>query len=181
MSQSIQNLKATLAKQLASTQKFTDEEFPPKAPIILGPGFAKNHLRRISDLLNHTTVISDYIKPYDIEEGLLKNAYFLSALAILAEDPSLVKRLFLTEEANKVGMYALWLNENGTWKPTLLDDYIPCSYRSGSYFPLFAQSVNDELWVSLLEKAYAKIHGSYANIEGGSVAHAPKRSHRSSY
>ena len=33
--------------------------------------------------------------------------------------------------------------------------------------PIFAQSNEGELWVMLLEKAWAKINGSYSNTKGG--------------
>ena len=172
MSKSVQNLKFVLKRQLSTSQKFTDEEFAPQPQSILGPAYSKFYLRRASDLFRQITVVPEEISPNDIEEGLLKDAHFLSSVSTLAEEPSLIQRLFLTEESNHVGLYAVWLNDNGTWKPVIVDEYIPCNQRTGSYFPIFAQSTNDELWISLLEKAYAKIYGSYSNIEGGSVQHA---------
>jgi len=172
MSKSVQNLKFVLKRQLSTSQKFTDEEFSPKPQSILGPAYSKFYLRRASDLFRQVTIVPEEIRPNDIEEGLLKDAHFLSAVSTLVEEPSLIQRLFLTEESNHVGLYAVWLNDNGTWKPVIVDEYIPCNQRTGSYFPIFAQSTNDELWISLLEKAYAKIYGSYSNIEGGSIQHA---------
>jgi len=172
MSHAVQTLKYVLNRQLATSQKFSDEEFIPKPQAILGPAYSKYHLRRASDLYRQVSIIPEEINPSDIEEGVLKDGYLLSSIAALAEEPSLIQRLFLTEESNKVGLYAIWLCDSGTWKPVILDEYIPCNERSGSYFPVFAQSTNDDLWISLLEKAYAKIYGSYANIEGGSCQHA---------
>ena len=46
----------------------------------------------------------------------------------------------------------------------VLDDYIPCFYNAG---PMFSRSNGDELWVLLLEKAYAKLHGNYYSLRFG--------------
>jgi calpain-15 len=41
---------------------------------------------------------------------------------------------------------------------------MPCALEGA---PLFTRAHGNELWVMLLEKAYAKLHGSFANIENG--------------
>lgn len=41
-----------------------------------------------------------------------------------------------------------------------LDDSVPFVFST----PAFSRTVNGELWVVLLEKAWAKIYGSYKNI-----------------
>lgn len=47
-----------------------------------------------------------------------------------------------------------------------IDDYIPC-YPNGE--PIFSKNESNELWVMLIEKAYAKIHGGYKQIMGGNA------------
>lgn len=49
-----------------------------------------------------------------------------------------------------------------------IDDYIPCYYGGG---PMFCRATGDELWVLLLEKAYAKLHGNYVQLRSGYVSH----------
>ena len=46
-----------------------------------------------------------------------------------------------------------------------MDDYLPV--HKGTSSQAFAHSDQQELWVSLLEKGWAKLHGSYAATEGG--------------
>jgi len=56
------------------------------------------------------------------------------------------------------------MNKHGWWNNIILDNYLP-AIRS----PVFGKNNEepDELWVSLLEKAYAKLHGSYSTIVSG--------------
>ncbi len=53
---------------------------------------------------------------------------------------------------------------NGQETPVIVDDYLPCTANGK---PCFATCRDGELWVSLLEKAWAKLHGTYARMEGG--------------
>jgi len=82
----------------------------------------------------------------------------------LAERPNLVKRLFITQEYQSNGLYRLRLAKNGQWQEVIVDDYIPCYPHGG---PMFSRAHGDELWVMLLEKAYAKVHGCYKSLSGG--------------
>lgn len=47
----------------------------------------------------------------------------------------------------------------------MVDDYIPC--YNAERGPAFSKGKDQELWVLLLEKAYAKLYGSYHNIVSG--------------
>ena len=46
----------------------------------------------------------------------------------------------------------------------VVDDYFPCNKENNQ--PAFSKNNGSELWVMVLEKAYAKCYGSYENIEG---------------
>ena len=56
------------------------------------------------------------------------------------------------------GIYDLRFCKHGQWTHVRVDDYFPC--RPGKGLPVFSQANGPELWVLLLEKAYAKVHGS---------------------
>ena len=71
----------------------------------------------------------------------------------------------MTPKINKAGIYAVFLYVNGVRTPVIIDDWLPC--RRGK--PAFAKSrkSEQELWVSLLEKAWAKLHKTCAGTQGG--------------
>ena len=52
-----------------------------------------------------------------------------------------------------------------------LDDYFPTSNLTGG-MALFSHSQKSDLWVLLLEKAYAKLHQNYYTLRGGYVSEA---------
>ncbi len=62
--------------------------------------------------------------------------------------------------------YGCYYRINGIWKLVLVDDYFPCYGRWGKNFAFSATNGN-ELWVVLLEKAWAKLNGNYAKTIGG--------------
>ena len=55
------------------------------------------------------------------------------------------------------------ITKNGLVVNILLDEYFPCKNKS----PCFSKAHGNELCVLILEKAWAKIHGSYDRIESG--------------
>ena len=92
----------------------------------------------------------------------------MAVLSALAENPDRVKDIFITQEVNKSGIYLLKIFVNGVASPVIVDDFIATRHN----LPCYAQSRDEELWVILLEKAWAKLYGSYARIAGGFCCHA---------
>lgn len=51
----------------------------------------------------------------------------------------------------------------GKWMTIDMDEYIPFLYGN----PAFTKAKDNQLWVVLLEKAWAKLYTSYKRIEAG--------------
>ena len=102
----------------------------------------------------------------DIIQGGLGDCYFLSAVAALCKFPKLIERLFYIKEKSAEHCYGCYYRVNGIWKLVIIDDYIPCYGSWGKNFA-FTSTNGNELWVILLEKAWAKLNGNYAKTIGG--------------
>lgn len=50
---------------------------------------------------------------------------------------------------------------NGIWEDVVMDDLFPCINSYKEVKPIFNHTKSNELWVMILEKAWAKIHGGY--------------------
>jgi calpain-15 len=151
---------------------FVDSQFPP-VPASIGPSLCagKEWVRakelRIERLFHMGAGDKDQIQPTDINQGSLGDCWLLSSIACLAEFPGAIRQLFTTRKASARGEYKLKLfcTSAKEWVPITLDDHVPtdCQKRATTR-PCFVKSDDDELWIVLLEKAFAKAFGSY---EGG--------------
>lgn len=110
------------------------------------------------------------IEPNDIDQGQLGNCYFLCALACISEFPALVQYIFRNAQHPSLGIYRIALCKNAWLQTVVVDDLFPTSNGK----PVFAKNREEpnELWVSIAEKAYAKLHGSYYAIRSGDPAQA---------
>ena len=74
--------------------------------------------------------------------------------------------MFLNTDASfDVGIYALNFYALGLPVTITIDDYIPYLTQYGP--PFVGAGPDKSLWGALVEKALAKMHGSYEAIQGG--------------
>ena len=113
-----------------------------------------------------------------IKQGGLANCYLTAAItAIVHARPNWIQNNNFSKmrEYPNEGKVTILLFHNTQWEGVEIDDKIPCSLHG---YPIFAHCVDEfgrcqnEWWLSLLEKAYAKIYVSYANLHGGNMSEA---------
>ena len=127
-------------------------------------GGSKN-ARDISQLggFNNIEIFKGEIDPNDISQGNLGTCYLLCSIASLAEKPNRIKKLFLSQEKNEQGVYGVYFYKDGKLTSIIMDEKL--ATENGKI--CFSGSKDGELWVMLLEKAYAQMWGGYSMINGG--------------
>ena len=124
-------------------------------------------------------------KAADIQQGGLGDCWFLSAISVVAERADLVERVCeQRRELAKDGKYTFRLFFDGDWRDVTVDDHLPVqmpkaqgkggkrSRAAGAQQLAYSKAKHNQLWIPLLEKAYAKAHGSYEAIVGGWIREA---------
>ena len=170
---------------------FVDLEFPP-LPSSIEPApyngvWAEDSLgtrygwKRPAGFLGKAKarVFAEGLVPSDVQQGALGNCWVMCSIAAIAEFKELVREIFVEKWSEGDGdenhgggasdpdhMYALQLYKHGEKTTVVVDDYFPCRPGAGGK-PAFSQAHGPELWVLLIEKAYAKLHGSYAALRSG--------------
>jgi calpain len=120
--------------------------------------------KRPQEINPNAQLFVDGVNAGDVIQGALGNCWFLSALSTVATSAdNFIEQLFVQRKP-EIGYYQLRFFKDGQWRLVEIDDRLPCS-DSG----LFYASCKDptEFWVPLVEKAYAKLHGSYDALEAG--------------
>ena len=102
----------------------------------------------------------------DVIQGYIGNCYLLSVCAAVAEYPQRLKKIFLLKKINKAGIFALEFIIDGRPKRIIVDEYIP--YSSSSKSPPFScLPKSRNIWMIVIEKAWAKYLQSYHNTIAG--------------
>ena len=125
---------------------------------------------RVDELIENYNIFEDGADLDDIIQGDIADCYFLSALGSLCSYPEFFNKLMFSDQVSENHFYGIYLYLNGKWKLVLLDDYFP--YKIGTIKEMcFSRSIQDEIWVSLVEKAWAKVNGCYARIGCGGYSY----------
>ncbi|KAJ1549292.1 Calpain-2 catalytic subunit [Nowakowskiella sp. JEL0078] len=121
-----------------------------------------------------------------IIRGALGDCWLTSAVATLTIHPDLLERVIPNPQKqdyvnpnrdclkrggvyrgyhrspkNHPGIFRFRFYRFGEWVEVVVDDYLPCGLDDPN-----------EFWVSLLEKAYAKLNGCYEALDAGSATTA---------
>ncbi|TGZ72011.1 hypothetical protein CRM22_002330 [Opisthorchis felineus] len=156
---------------------FVDPEFPAVPSSLTAETNTIRHLeivwQRPSDLVSNPYFVAAS-GPAACRQGRLGNCWFVAACACLSLHKDVFQKVVIcTPPLNSwdayCGVFEFRFWRFGTWVHVIVDDLLPTV--NGEL--LYCSSYNsNEFWCSLLEKAYAKLLGSYEALEGGELADA---------
>ncbi|KAK0181078.1 hypothetical protein PV327_003395 [Microctonus hyperodae] len=135
--------------------------------------------KRPKELCNHPIFVSDAPTQFDVIPGKMGDKWLVSCLGVLHLSKGLFYRVVPADQgfgntgeplgsptSEYAGVFRFRLWWCGSWVEVLVDDRLPAVHGRLA----FIQSRHsDHFWPALLEKAYAKLHGSYEALKYGTL------------
>ncbi|XP_058837406.1 calpain-A-like isoform X4 [Topomyia yanbarensis] len=153
---------------------FEDPEFPATSSSLMYSRRPDRHYEwlRPHEIADSPEFFVEGFSRFDVQQGELGDCWLLAACANLTRDQTLFLRVVPEDnsfEDEYAGIFHFRFWQYGRWVDVVIDDRLP-TYRGELIY--MRSSEKNEFWSALLEKAYAKLHGSYEALKGGTTCEA---------
>lgn len=158
---------------LAKKELFFDPLFPPcESSLYVNDSSHRIVWKRASEIVDDPKFFVGGASRFDINQGELGDCWLSAAIANLTMHKNLFEKVVphnqsFDDEYAGIFRFSFW--QYGEWIDVVVDDYLPT--RHGRLLFMHSDEPN-EFWSALLEKAYAKLHGSYESLRGGTTSEA---------
>ncbi|XP_050508668.1 calpain-B isoform X2 [Diabrotica virgifera virgifera] len=159
---------------LANGTLFEDPEFPCNdSSLFFSQRPDRNYeWKRPNEICNDPKFFVEGFSRFDVQQGILGDCWLLAATANLTLNSRLFFQIVPDDQEfddKYAGIFHFRFWQYGKWIDIVIDDRLP-TYRGELVFLHSAE--DNEFWSALLEKAYAKLNGSYETLKGGSTCEA---------
>uniref|UniRef100_A0A183HLC3 Calpain catalytic domain-containing protein n=1 Tax=Onchocerca flexuosa TaxID=387005 RepID=A0A183HLC3_9BILA len=160
---------------LAKQQLFEDPQFPADDKSLFFSRRPPKEIewRRPGEICDSPQLLYEGQSRFDVVQGELGDCWLLAAAANLTLKDELFYRVVPPDQSfteNYAGIFHFQFWHYGVWVDVVIDDRLPTS-TNGELLYMHSRD-NNEFWSALLEKAYAKLHGSYEALKGGTTSEA---------
>lgn len=168
-----QDYKVLLKECLKRQELFEDHEFPCVRETAWGTTKPQFRIvwKRPWEICENPAFLNESFSRFDVEQGGLGNCWVLASMATLTLHKDLFKNVVPEgqsfEKDKYAGIFHFRLWKANRWIDVVVDDRLPCR-KDENKLAFVSSSASNEFWSALLEKAYAKLHGGYAALVGGS-------------
>ncbi|XP_065349926.1 calpain-C [Cloeon dipterum] len=124
--------------------------------------------KRPHELCSRPLFVHDAPSQFDIIPGKMGDKWLVACLGVLYLSKGLFYRVVPADQGfdQHGGVFRFRLWWCGEWTEVLVDDRLPTVHGRLAFLQA---SLTDQFWPGLLEKAYAKLHGSYEALKYGSL------------
>ncbi|KTF77414.1 hypothetical protein cypCar_00040584 [Cyprinus carpio] len=163
---------------ITSKKIFVDDKFPPDSSSIdpnkkLELDLGQIEWLRPSKLVADPQLIVQGVSRFDYSQGsYLGNCWFLASVGALTFQKDIMDQVMPADQSfgkDYAGIFHFRFWRFGKWIDVVIDDRLP-TIKGELVFVL--SKTSNEFWPALLEKAYAKVCGSYADMHTGFVSEA---------